>query len=388
MENQNESKIKNFKIKLILVILIVICFLAILLFGTLYYFSLKSTEKNYSDSNLNKEETPPLITVIPNEKSELDNEPNVSEEIIDNDQNVSEENVVEDTQVSNPSPEPENTTSNPNSNSNSNSNSSSSSNSNSQANSSSNSGSTTTLPPTDNNSTENSNGTETTKPNSTPPSPPVPSAPETPVEPPYVVKTETSTEVKTENKYGIIIKTYTTTTYDVYSDGTKKITNSSDKIEYDRTGYNATTAQLIPEAKTTKNQYSSMINQVFKNVNSYREEANSNSIDGVSNRKPLILNENLCIAACVRALEMGYSSKFTHTRPNGSKFYSIFDEMNIDYMAAGENISYGYSDANSASEGWKNSANHYKNMISSKFSQIGIGVFKIEGNYYWVQIFN
>ena len=324
MKNQKESKIKNSKLKLILIPLFILCSLATLLVGTLCYFSLKYAKNPSLNSDLIEEQNPPLISVIPKEKNEINIEPNIPEE-----------NIVE----------------NP----------------------------------------EDSHSTDTAKPNTIPPTPTTPSpptTPTTPATPTHIIKTETSTKLKTENKYGVIIKTYTTSTYDVYSDGTKKITSSSDRIEYDKTGYNATTAQLLPEAKKTKNQFSSTINQVFKNVNSYREEANSKSIDGISNRKSLILNENLCVAACVRVLEIGYSSKFTHTRPNGSKFYSIFDEMNIDYITAGENISYGYSDANSVSEGWKNSEGHYENMISSKFSQIGIGVFEIEGTYYWVQLFN
>lgn len=149
-----------------------------------------------------------------------------------------------------------------------------------------------------------------------------------------------------------------------------------------------TTSELLPEAKIARNQYSDMISQVVKNTNSYRQEANINSIDGIANRNNLSINENLCVAACVRAIEMAYSSKFSHTRPNGEAFYSILNEMNISYMAAGENIAKGYSTANSVCERWKNSKGHYENIISSDFSQIGIGVFEHEGTYYWVQIFN
>lgn len=206
---------------------------------------------------------------------------------------------------------------------------------------------------------------------------------------PYKTKTETLKELtKTEIKYGVIISTYTTSTYDLYSDGSKIVKSSYNTMEYDRTNYNATTSELLPEAGTARNQYSSWINQVFKNVNAYRQEANNNSVDNITSRSNLSLSEDLCVAACARAVEMAYSSKFSHTRPNGSKCYSILKEMNISYSTAGENIAYGYSSADSASEGWKNSAGHYSNMISPDFSKIGIGVFKLEETYYWVQLFN
>ena len=53
----------------------------------------------------------------------------------------------------------------------------------------------------------------------------------------------------------------------------------------------------------------------------------------------------------------------------------------------GENIAHGYNSGLLVTKGWRDSVNHYKNMINSDFKKIGIGLFKFNNNNYWVQIF-
>lgn len=206
---------------------------------------------------------------------------------------------------------------------------------------------------------------------------------------PKIVKTETSKELaKSETKYGVIINTYTITTYDVYSDGSKKVKSTKTNIEYDRSGYKASTSELLPEARNVKSKYTSQINEVLKYVNEYRKEANENAVGGVTDRKDLVLDSELTVAACARAMEMAYTAKMTHTRPNGSSCFTILNEMGIRYYSSGENIASGQPNAKSVATSWKNSPGHYQNMISPGFGKIGIGVMKLEsGSYYWAQLF-
>lgn len=206
---------------------------------------------------------------------------------------------------------------------------------------------------------------------------------------PYLVKTEQEKQLSdTVTKYGVVINTYTITTYNVYSDESKVATNTTTKTEYDRSNYSATTAELLAEARTARSKYSGMISQVVTNVNTYRTEANNNLVDGISDRTSLVLDEQLCVAANVRAVEMAYSAKFSHTRPNGTSCFTVINEMGISYSSLGENIASGQTSANSVSTSWKNSPGHYSNMISEKFSKIGVGVYKLDGAYYWVQLFS
>ena len=188
-------------------------------------------------------------------------------------------------------------------------------------------------------------------------------------------------------KYGVEVKTYTYTIYNVYSDGSKEVKSQTTTTGYERTNYKATTSELLDEARTARSKYSGMISQILNNVNTYRKEANTESKNGITNRVPLTLDEQLCVAANVRAVEMAYSKKYSHTRPNGSGCLTVLNEMGINYLAAGENIANGYTSAASVSQGWKKSPGHYENMISENFSKIGIGVYKLEDSYYWVQLF-
>lgn len=88
-----------------------------------------------------------------------------------------------------------------------------------------------------------------------------------------------------------------------------------------------------------------------------------------------------------RAMEI--VGNFSHTRPNGSSCFTILDESGIGYMHAGENIAMGYVSAEEVMNGWMNSEGHRANILSSNFSQVGIGVYAAESGhgFYWVQIF-
>ncbi len=203
---------------------------------------------------------------------------------------------------------------------------------------------------------------------------------------PKLTGTDTQRKLtNTQTKYGVVINTYTTITYNIYSDGSKTVKSTENSTEYDRSRYSATTTELLPEAKGARRKYANMISKIIKNTNSYRQEANVNTVENVTNRPDLNLNENLCVAACVRAVEMAYANKYSHTRPDGRKCFTVASELGG--VAFAENIACGYDGAESASLCWKYSPSHYKNMINSYYTEIGIGVFELNGVFYWVQLF-
>lgn len=156
------------------------------------------------------------------------------------------------------------------------------------------------------------------------------------------VKEETETEKEEKDlKYGTKLTSWHVKTYNVYSDGSKKKVN-----EYTH--------------------------------NEFRTEAG---------KEPLKLDETLTKAAMVRAIEMAYSNKFSHERPDGNMCYYIMRDFGQDIYGVGENIASRQRNAKEVSYAWKGSQGHYENMISSSFTRIGIGVIKFYGTYYWVQLF-
>ncbi len=195
----------------------------------------------------------------------------------------------------------------------------------------------------------------------------------------YVVDHTTEEKRNNTYKYGTTITTITTYYYDVYNDGSKKKTNETSRVEYNYNTFNATSNDLKQEATDLVNTYWDTLNAVLNNVNSYRNEVGLGNLEMV---------RDLCIAATIRSLEMGWSNNFSHTRPNGSDCYTILSDLNIPmYGMAAENIAYGYTSADSVSLGWKNSPGHYSNMINSSANKIGIGLAIVNGSYYWTQVF-
>lgn len=193
------------------------------------------------------------------------------------------------------------------------------------------------------------------------------------------VKEETETEKEEKDlKYGTKLTSWHVKTYNVYSDGSKKKVNEYTHNEVDGTNFNAKTSDMLPEAIENMSIYQNEVNDVVKYTNEFRTEAG---------KEPLKLDETLTKAAMVRAIEMAYSNKFSHERPDGNMCYYIMRDFGQDIYGVGENIASRQRNAKEVSYAWKGSQGHYENMISSSFTRIGIGVIKFYGTYYWVQLF-
>lgn len=103
--------------------------------------------------------------------------------------------------------------------------------------------------------------------------------------------------------------------------------------------------------------------------------------------EPLKMSSVMNEAASVRADEL--TELFSHTRPDGTVCFSIYDEYNIDYMDfAGENIHAGSDTPEGAVESWLNSSGHRANILDKDARYIGVGVSYSDGTYYWVQLFS
>lgn len=98
---------------------------------------------------------------------------------------------------------------------------------------------------------------------------------------------------------------------------------------------------------------------------------------------PLALGGPLSEAAMVRADEChGY---FSHTRPDGSTYFTIANEMGIPYGIIGENIAQGQPSPDQVVTAWYNSPGHRANMLHKGFDVIGLGYRY--GYPTWVQLF-
>ncbi|MGM0238667.1 MucBP domain-containing protein [Enterococcus sp. AZ103] len=97
-------------------------------------------------------------------------------------------------------------------------------------------------------------------------------------------------------------------------------------------------------------------------------------------------------AAAIRAQEL--ETNFDHIRPNNSAFFTVLDQLGINYRQTGENI----ADRNTSERDgnklglqlynqWLDSTGHKATMLSSRFSKIGIGVHVVRNEVYATQLF-
>lgn len=90
-------------------------------------------------------------------------------------------------------------------------------------------------------------------------------------------------------------------------------------------------------------------------------------------------------AARVRAKEI--VSSFSHTRPNGTSCFTVLNEIGAKYTSAGENIAKGQKTPEQVVEAWMNSPSHRANILSSKYTKLGVGCYFNGSNTYWAQMF-
>jgi uncharacterized protein YkwD len=111
--------------------------------------------------------------------------------------------------------------------------------------------------------------------------------------------------------------------------------------------------------------------EVFNLVNSIRAE------NGVP---ALTWDDRLYTSAQIRAQEI--SIVWSHTRPDGTDCFTVSDVLH------GENIAYGYADANSVVTGWMDSQGHKENILRSGFTRTAIAYYiTADGTPYWCHHF-
>lgn len=139
--------------------------------------------------------------------------------------------------------------------------------------------------------------------------------------------------------------------------------------------YNGKTATCKVTVKAV-DETAAIANEVVKLVNAERKK------NGLS---ALTTTASLTKAAQKRAVEI--SQSFSHTRPDGTSCFTIFNEYGISNRGGGENIACGYTSPQNVMDGWMDSSGHKANILNSSFKSIGVGYYVKDGRKYWVQLF-
>lgn len=139
------------------------------------------------------------------------------------------------------------------------------------------------------------------------------------------------------------------------------------------------------ESIVSDSNYISEIEQaIFQRVNAERSAAGLPALS---------YNNTMEHYARIKSKDMGDNGYFSHEDKQGNLITAQMKADGVSYRAWGENIAYIQGiNSNSAlatkfMDNWMNSSGHRANILSTNFSSIGIGVYKIGNTYYATQEF-
>ena len=139
------------------------------------------------------------------------------------------------------------------------------------------------------------------------------------------------------------------------------------------------------ESIVSDSNYISEIEQaIFQRVNAERSAAGLPALS---------YNNTMEHYARIKSKDMGDNGYFSQEDKQGNLITAQMKADGVSYRAWGENIAYIQGiNSNSAlatkfMDNWMNSSGHRANILSTNFSSIGIGVYKIGNTYYATQEF-
>lgn len=124
----------------------------------------------------------------------------------------------------------------------------------------------------------------------------------------------------------------------------------------------------IPETDNAVRAYEK---EVIRLVNEIRAQYGLNA---------LTENWELSRVARYKSQDMRDRGYFSHTSPTYGSPFDMMKAFGLSYRSAGENIAYGYRTPEAVVKAWMNSSGHRENILSAKYTQIGVGYVQ-NGNY-------
>lgn len=102
------------------------------------------------------------------------------------------------------------------------------------------------------------------------------------------------------------------------------------------------------------------------------------------------LKSNWQVSRCARykSQDMINKNYFAHQSPTYGSPFDMMESFGIRIASGGENIAMGQRTPKEVVTAWMNSPGHRGNILSTSFTEIGVGVAKSKnGSYYWTQMF-
>ncbi len=96
--------------------------------------------------------------------------------------------------------------------------------------------------------------------------------------------------------------------------------------------------------------------------------------------KPVKFAYDYYECATVRARECASEETFSHTRPDGRAWHTVFEDYKApSYWGAGENLALYVYSAEHVVQGWMNSPGHRANILRPEYDYMAVAICEIEG---------
>ncbi|WP_242009825.1 CAP domain-containing protein [Halalkalibacter nanhaiisediminis] len=92
--------------------------------------------------------------------------------------------------------------------------------------------------------------------------------------------------------------------------------------------------------------------------------------------EPFKWEEDVAGIAYLHSRDMSIHNYFSHTSPTYGELVDRFENGEVRFSLAGENIAAKYVDGVAAVEGWLNSEGHRINLLHEEFTHLGVGVYQ------------
>jgi uncharacterized YkwD family protein/spore coat assembly protein SafA len=102
---------------------------------------------------------------------------------------------------------------------------------------------------------------------------------------------------------------------------------------------------------------------------------------------PFAMNPELSNVARHKSNDMRDNNYFSHNSPTYGSPFDMLKKFNVRFSSAGENIAKGQSTPQAVVTSWMNSPGHRKNIMSTTFTEIGVGFSAGENSTHWTQMF-
>jgi uncharacterized YkwD family protein len=144
------------------------------------------------------------------------------------------------------------------------------------------------------------------------------------------------------------------------------------------------TAQAKPEQQTEKAGQAAAGNTAINEFESKVIEL-TNAERRKNGLKDLTGDNSLSNVAREKSTDMQKNNYFSHTSPTYGSPFDMMRDFGITYNTAGENIAQGQRTPEEVVQAWMNSEGHRKNILSDKFTHIGVGYQ--QNGHHWTQMF-